>query len=85
MVTHSRNRTVFSACRQSVEVVTGNGHQKSTVEGKIQKAQELSSGVRKIELLSALWVTCCCDYGTGIVRDPRKRNVIRWKPVPEDR
>jgi hypothetical protein len=37
-----------------------------------------------MELVRAQWVKSCSDCGAGTVREPRKRNVHRWKPVPED-
>jgi hypothetical protein len=37
-----------------------------------------------MKLVTALLVKSRCDYDAGIVQEPRKGNVHRWEPVPED-
>jgi hypothetical protein len=37
-----------------------------------------------MELVSSLWVNSCCGNGWETVREPRKGNAHRLKPVPED-
>jgi hypothetical protein len=58
---------------------------RSAVEGQLQKDEDLSvcSGASKMELMTALWVKNRCVCAAGIVREPRKGNVWRWKPIPK--
>jgi hypothetical protein len=54
---------------------------------QLQKGEDLSvcSGATTREFqLSVLLVKSCCGCGTGTVREPRKGNIRRWNPVPED-
>jgi hypothetical protein len=52
---------------------------------QVSNVQELSvcSGDHTRKLVTAPSIKSCCSCATGIVRDPRKSNVV-GKSVPED-